>query len=278
MKIASDPASCSLAEHALYVFCIARLDLLTTIDAIGGDGDGVLQLIPFHDVVAVVSTVSVNDFCGPVAEARLKDVAWVGRRAWRHEAIVERVMQSSPILPARFATLFSSRERLEAWLAAHHAAISASLDRVTGHEEWAVKGRLDRQRAEARLFVAALERERGTLPPSPGTRYLDEHRIRARVGRELDLWLEEACDRAVAELQVHATEFRERVVVPEARVAGGLGILNWAFLVARRTIGDFGATVRRLNHELHDQGLVLDVSGPWPPYSFCPSLEPGSLA
>lgn len=271
-------AVCSPTGQALYVFCVARVDFLTTIDGAGVHGDDRLQLIPFRDLVAVVSTVSVDDFCGPVAEARLKDLAWVGPRACRHEAVVERVMRSSPIVPARFATLFSSRERLEAWLETHHAAISGTLDRVAGHEEWAVKGRLDKQNAEARLFAAALERDCRTLSPSPGARYLEEHRIRARVGQELDSWVKEVCDRVATELLVHAAEFRERAIVPEALVADDIGVLNWAFLVARRTVGDFSASVQRTNGELGEQGLVLEVSGPWPPYSFCPPLELGSLA
>ena len=271
-------AVCSPTGRALYVFCVARVDFLTMIDGTGLDGADRVQLIPFRDLVAVVSTVSVNDFCGPVAEARLKDLAWVGPRACRHEAVVERVMRSSPILPARFATLFSSRERLEAWLERHHAAISGTLDRVAGLEEWAVKGTLHKQNAEARLLAAALERERGTLSPSPGARYLEEQRIRATIGQELDIWVKDVCERVVTELLVHAVEFRERAVVPGALVAEGIGLLNWAFLVARRTVDDFSTCVQRINGELGEQGVVLEVSGPWPPYSFCPPLDLSSLA
>ena len=278
MTTSPDVAICSPTGHALYVFCLARVDALTTIDGTGLDGAGRLQLIPFTDLVAVVSTVSVDDFCGPAAEARLKDLAWVGPRACRHEAVVEWAMRSSPIVPARFATLFSSRERLEAWLEGHHAAISGTLDRVAGHEEWAVRGRLDKQNAEARLLAAALERDRRALSHSPGARYLEEHRIRARVGQELDIWVKEVGERVATELLVHAAEFRERTIVPRALLADGIGILNWAFLVARRTVGDFSASVQRINGELGERGVVLEVSGPWPPYSFCPPLELGSLA
>ncbi len=278
MTRSPDVAVCSPTGHALYVFCVARVDALTTIDGAGVNGDDRLQLIPFRDLVAVVSTVSVDDFWGPVAEARLKDLAWVGPRACRHEAVVERVMRSSSILPARFATLFSSREKLEAWLEGHHAAISDTLDRVAGHEEWAVKGTLHKQNAEARLLAAALERERGTLSPSPGARYLEEQRIRATIGQELDIWVKDVCERVVTALLVHAVEFRERAVVPGALVAEGIGLLNWAFLVARRPEDDFSASVQGINGELCEQGVVLEVSGPWPPYSFCPPLDLSSLA
>lgn len=265
----------SPAVQALYVFCVACVDALTTIDGAGFDGHRRLQLIPFGDLVAVASNVSVDDFCGPAAEALLRDLAWIGPRACHHEAVVEQVMRSSPVVPARFATLFSSRQRLDAWLEKHHASLSSTLDRVAGHEEWGVTGRLDRENAEARLLAA--DRERRTLSTSPGARYMEEQRIRARVDRELDVWLDEVREWVAAELLLHAVEFRERAVVPGASVGDGIGIWNWAFLVARQRLGDFNRCVQRIGGQLDEQGLALEASGPWPPYSFCPPLEPEAL-
>ena len=54
----------------------------------------------------------------------------------------------------------------------------------------------------------------------------------------------------------------------------GARILNWAFLVPRGAAEDFGVRVQRINAAHVEEGLVLELSGPWPPYSFCPSLEP----
>ena len=51
-----------------------------------------------------------EEFAGPEAELNLQQLSWVGPRALRHEAVIEEVMASSPVLPARFGTLFSSAE------------------------------------------------------------------------------------------------------------------------------------------------------------------------
>ncbi|MBI2200221.1 MAG: GvpL/GvpF family gas vesicle protein, partial [Candidatus Rokubacteria bacterium] len=77
----------------------------------------------------------------------------------------------------------------------------------------------------------------------------------------------------------HAVEFREREVVSGgAPDEAGARILNWAFLVPRSRVDDFRARIQRINAEHAPHGLVLDLSGPWPPYSFCPSLEPEPVA
>ena len=261
--------------HALYLYCLARRSALAALAGAGVDDEHSVDLVPFEDVVAVVSVVRVNDFCGSSAEARLRDIAWVGPRVCRHEAVVERAMRRSPVVPVRFAVLFSSEERLAMWLSTHRGAISQTLDRLTDHEEWAVKGALDRRRAEARLLASAVEPRRDTGASSPGARYFEERRMRAAVGRELSAWLGEVRPGIAAALLDHAVEFRERDVVTGASEEDGAPILNWAFLVKRSALGAFVERVQEINAEHAERGLVLRVSGPWPPYSFCPPLELG---
>ncbi len=259
---------------AIYLYCLARSGALATIDGSGVDGEHSMNLIPVKDIVAVVSTVRVDDFLGPLAEARMRDLAWVGPRACRHEEVIERAMRSSPVVPARFAALFSSLESLATWLEAHHDAISRALDRFADHEEWAINGTLDRPKAQARLLALTLARQGGVRASSPGARYFEERRIQAGTDRELGAWLNEVSAGIARTLLAHAVEFRERrVVTGGAPDEEGTRILNWAFLVSQRSVDDFGAQIRRINTEHAEQGLVLDLSGPWPPYSFSPSLE-----
>jgi hypothetical protein len=258
---------------ALYLYCLARPGALAAIDGPGVDGEHSLELLPFEDVVAVASEVRVDDFLGPSADARMRDLAWVGPRVCRHEEVVERAMRASPVVPARFAALFSSRESLATWLETHHDAISCALDRFADHEEWAVKGTLDRGKAEARFLDAALARREGVRSSSPGRRYFEERRIQAGVGREIDAWLKEVGAGIAEALLDLAVEFREREVVSGgAPDEAGAGVLNWAFLVPRSRVDDFRARIQRINDEQSEQGLRLTLTGPWPPYSFCPSL------
>ena len=264
---------------ALYLYCLARPGALAAVDGPGVDGERPLELIPFKDIVAVLSAVRMDDFLGPPAEARMRDLAWVGPRACRHEAVIERAMRVSPVVPARFATLFSSRETLATWLETHHDAISRALDRFADHEEWAVKGTLDRRKAEARFLAAALARQEGVRSSSPGRRYFEERRILAGIGQELDAWLGEVSAGIARALLDHAAEFREREVVSGGVLdEEGARVLNWAFLVSRSRVDDFSARLQRISAEHALHGLVLDLSGPWPPYSFCPSLEPEPAA
>jgi len=50
---------------------------------------------------------------------------------------------------------------------------------------------------------------------------------------------------------------------------------NWAFLVAHSELERFRQQVDALSGEGNLGGLLLRMSGPWPPYSFAPRLDGG---
>lgn len=273
--VASDRCAAAAPEpgEALYLYCLARAGELAAIEGPGVDAEHSLELISFKDIVAVVSRVRADDFSGPSAEARMKDLGWIGSRVCRHHDVVERARGRSAVVPAPFAVLFSSPERLGAWLRAHRDAVSRALDRFASHEEWSVKGALDRPKGESRLLSEAFEHQGGE-PSSVGARYLREQGIRATIGRKLDAWLDAACAGILGALREYAVEFREREIVSGASAETGTPVANWAFLVARSAVDEFAEVVESINAEYAGQGLTLNLSGPWPPYSFCPPLGP----
>jgi hypothetical protein len=262
-------------RNAVYLFCIARTGSLPAIEGTGLDDRSPLFLHSVMDITAVASFVSLEVFCGPAAESAMQDLSWVGPRACRHEQVVERVMDRSPVLPVRFGTIFSSLENMEKRLREHHGRISGFLDEVADREEWAVKGLLERSKANEsvrQLLLAGEERYLSSL--SPGVRYLHQQRILANSEKELNRILNDISAVVARDLSCHAVNFRERELL-SGKIMGGERdmALNWAFLVPRVNVTDFRNVICRANEDHARWGLLFDVSGPWPPYSFSPSLN-----
>jgi hypothetical protein len=212
------------------------------------------------------------EFCGEAAEARLQDLAWLGPRACRHAAVIEEVMRQTPVLPARFATLFTSLDSLQQAVYEHREAITGFFDRLGDKQEWAVKGLLDRAGALRRLGASAAP----APDTSPGSRYFQEKRIQAQLERDFNLRLKEFCRRAAAALGTQANGFRERPAL--GAVAEAEVVLNWAFLVLPSALEDFRVRLDRFNGEEAFPGLLLTLTGPWPAYSFAPDLSAGAPA
>lgn len=267
------------SRQVLYLFCFARPDLAGGIEGSGVEDGQTLLVFPHSpDLCAIVCEVPQEDFCGPAAEQRMQQLAWVAPRALRHEAVVEKVMRRSAVLPVRFGTLFSSQESLAKFLATHCKTISQFLERVGDGAEWSIKGMLDRKRAAQALISArraAQQEELASLPP--GTRYFQEQRIRSAAEKELSLWLDETCRQIASDLAQQACDFREcPIVSQEAPESGAEVVLNWAFLLPQNGASAFRARINQLNASYAPQGLVWEMSGPWPPYRFVPSLSMGT--
>jgi len=240
------------------------------------DGQCPLEVAGFRDLAAVWSPVRVEDFCGPDTDERLQDLAWIGPRIIRHQEVVAGVMRHSPVLPARFGTIFSSPTNLVKLLQDHHDTIDTFLKRVAGQKEWAVKGLLNRSGAKERLFSLKLARDAELLRAlSPGRRYFQEQRLRAVCDQELQRWLQAVCRELWFDLRDFVGEMRERRLL--SREATGCDqemVLNWAFLVPEKALLSFRTRIRETNARHAHRGLVFECTGPWPPYSFTPPLEP----
>jgi hypothetical protein len=264
-------------KQGIYLYCLARLSQLPPfpLEGKGVDGQSPLEVAIFQDLAAVWSPVPVEDFCGPEAEERLGDLTWIGPRVIRHQEVVAGVMRHSPVLPVRFGTIFSSQANLEKVLERHSDTIAGFLERLADQEEWAVKGMLDRPGAKDKLFSLKLALEAESLEAlSPGKRYFEEQRLRAACDQELKRWLQEVCRTLWTELRDYAAEVQERRLLSRETTGSDQDMVwNWALLMPRQVVGGFQALIKDVNARYADRGLRLEMTGPWPPYSFCPALD-----
>ncbi len=257
----------------LYLYGFARPESLPGPESGGVDEDGLLFAQPHGDIAAVLSEVPLEEFTGPDAERHLTELAWLTPRVLRHEEAIYRVLGRSPVLPAAFGTIFTSRERVERLLEANHDTIAGFLDDTTGTEEWGIKLYLRRDDALLRLREDSRASEDAELANvSPGLRYMQERRLRAEADRALEAWLDEAMARLRDALDPLAVASAERRVFAAPETPGEM-VANWAFLVATEDVERLREAAEEAAAPLAPYGLTLEWAGPFPPYSFAPVLD-----
>jgi hypothetical protein len=201
------------------------------------DGSGIgqtpLRAIGPPGLLAVVadrpdSPESADEAAAPSAEHET---------LWEYERVIERLMASHPVLPARFGTVLRDEADAQALLESRGHGLGEAL-------------RLVRDAAELGLRVGwRFEPQTGA---ESGTEYMTRRLEEVRRARGI-------AD-ALAPLHELARASRIRVAPrPELAVVA-------AYLVDCALVNAFADAVRRLDQELGDVEIVC--TGPWPPYSF----------
>jgi hypothetical protein len=267
-----------MSSLGVYLYCFTRSGAGRQIKAAGVDGHGTVTALDTGRAAAVFSTVRLDEFGGEAVASKAQDPQWLIPRACEHERVIEEVMQTAPALPVRFGTIFSSSEALERFLAKQGPALARILDRLSDKEEWAVKGFVDLALLKEWLRVAdpVLAEGRRRLPESPGAHYFRQKRLDAQVEEAVKFWSCGAADLVRASLASFASDARPLRL--QARSVTGRGaemIFNMAYLLLRDDIDRFRDRVSAAGAAYTEQGLTLELSGPWPPYNFCPPLPEG---
>ena len=254
--------------RGLYVFCFTRAGATEAATGPGLAGDVPLSTRVHGDIAAICCEVPLHEWTGPQGEAHLKDLAWLGPRALRHEEVIEQTLRTSPVLPLRFGCLFSSAQRLEELLRRERGRISAFIDKAAHEEEWSLQGSLDLLACEEAMFLA--DPRVAKLPASAGARYLMEQKLRKDAARAARVWVHEV--QATLARALEGLVLERRPLRPTQE-----GEFHWALLVPRGAEAELARRLEPLAEPLSERGLKLSASGPWPTYNFAPRLgeQPG---
>ena len=264
---------------AIYLYCLARPECLSLVQGSteqdrlhGVDERYPVSALEEAGVVAVIGGVDPNEF----SEQNLQTLSWLGLRACRHEAVVERIMGASPVLPVKFGTIFRSRASLKEFLGRHREDIVRALDELRDKTEWSVKGYLVEEDAR-RIMAAAvpeIQSRLAALSPSPGARYLQQKQLDVMIEAALEVGVARVTHDLHQTLALHAvasTALRSHASAVTGRPERM--VFNASFLMSPETLPYFRAVLSDQQDTYKEIGLALELRGPWPPYNFCPKLS-----
>ncbi|NGN66112.1 GvpL/GvpF family gas vesicle protein [Streptomyces sp. A7024] len=242
-----------------YVYAVTRADTPPPKDVPGIVG-GEVRAVSDGALAAVVSQVPEEDFEGAALHAHLEDFRWLEATARAHQGVVDAAFAAGCALPLRLATVYRDEEGVRRMLHTSAAEFTRALDRLDGRLEWGVKVYLDEEEeAAARKDTTAAE-------PADGRSYL-RARLAQRQTRDDAKTRSRAFSERLHETLRHRSE-AQRVLRPQdQQLAAGPGrnVFNAAYLVPADDKA-FDAELRGLADSA--PGLRVEITGPWPPYSF----------
>jgi hypothetical protein len=255
-----------------------------------------VEIVPCGQVAGLASRVGLDQFHPEWLQAESADVARLSEVALRHNAIVDALAGRSATLPLRLGALFQSRQSLVARLARCEAEAVEFLRRLADRQEWAVKVYLADDGGLSQFSRDPAGARNGTVPSgntenepvaahsappaaaplggSTGTQYLAAKRGQAQRRRQVQVAARQEVSALEEALQPLADSWRQLRVLPTTLTGRTEKMVsNGAFLVSRARQRAFHAACDQLRGELQAKGLIVEVTGPWPAYHFCPALQ-----
>jgi hypothetical protein len=263
-----------------------------------------VELLCEGPIAAVISRVNLDEFSPERLEGCTpEDMQWLDRIAVRHNEIICQAARSSAVLPLRLGTVFRSRDSLLAALVRCQSAVAKFLKQIGNRQEWEVKLYLEKRRPEpvpghngppAPHFLrrrretgessddqalSANERwaEFAATPQSPkrGIAYLTRKMADLDGRRELHAGLDQMIQIVEQRLANRAERYcRIRNLPSDQTGHSQQMVFNAAFLLPPSSQASWLETIQSVDRDIQRKGLLLEASGPSPPYHFCPSLEP----
>jgi hypothetical protein len=251
-----------VSASATYVYCIVSTSqpLKTTGTPAGPPGTlkaRALEVRPGRYVV--VSDAPLDQFGEAQLARRLSDLEWVSRAAVAHDAVTESFMaHADAVVPMKLFTLFTSDDRALEQLRSRWTRVESIIRRLNKHEEWGVRLVFDDTRARADKPAAAA---------SSGRDYLMAKRRQGAAKDALSSKMRKVAGDILKALRPFSRDARRRAVAATPGSRSRL-LLDAAFLVPRVKAARFRATAERQAKKLAPDGYALQITGPWPPYSF----------
>ena len=262
-------------NKGLYLYCIrAKTDYKFSVQGIDG---GEVFTIPYQDLEAVVSEVSLEEFGSEEVQRKAQeDLKWIKEKAQLHEQVVEEAMKKGDeilsIIPMKFGTIFKTQEKLEATLKKHYSQFKQSLKNLAGKQEWGVKvyltrGAFDKEIKKVSPVVQEKEKEIAALPE--GMAYFMQKQIDDAVLKEANKALENYTESFFENLKEYAAAGTKGKILEKELTGKSLPmVLNAIFLISEQRLEDFIKEIDKLNQEYKPKGFNFEYSGPWPPYNF----------
>jgi len=265
--------------EGLYLYCVRDKTEGNTLSSIKGvDGIGKVFTLPYRELEAVVSGVSLEEFDSEAIQNRAQeDLNWIKEKAVIHEKVIEESMQKEyenlGLIPMHFGTIFKGEASLKETLNKNYEKIKLVLDNTRGKHEYSLKVYLNDRKILQQTIKAAnetiKEKEREIVSLPEGIAFFMEEDLKEIIDREVNKELNNIMDSLFETLKKHSVDsVRNKVLEKELTGINMPMVLNAAYLITGNKIEEFINKAGRLKQEIQAKGLCLEYSGPWPVYNF----------
>lgn len=262
-----------MVNTGILLFCITNELHQDIFKLAGMDGNGTLYAIENSGFYAIVGNVDLAQYGEEAMAEKGEDVDWLKEKAVMFMNIILKLSALSSIIPMKFLTIFKSEERVKDIISENHEQFTHNFTKINHRGELSVKIYCDEKKYKEKVMEDEIINFETSLVGKPkGAAFF----LRKKFDGELDDKIRNRiCNLAndfIDSIKSLATDMKSnKILTKEITEIATPMILNCAFLVDNEMQEQFNAKIDDLkvkgNYER--DGFIIEVSGPWPPFSFC---------
>lgn len=253
-------------DLGVWAYALTEDDADHDISWVTGVAGATVRATRAGNLTVLVSDVDLAEFGEVALRRNLEDLTWLETVARAHHHVIDAASRLFPLLPMRLATVYTSDESMASVLGAHREDLLDALRRVGGRVEWGVKAyavpEAEQEHAVSVDSAAAESADRGA-----GLAYLK--RRKAQLSAREKSWRSALEGARVVHAHLSALAAATKLHPPQSQQLSGNQrpmMLNAAYLLDADAGTGFALQVAAAAGAHHE--LELDLTGPWPPYSF----------
>ena len=255
-------------NELIYVYCISdnapRVD--NQLESMG------LESLKIANYFVNVRKVSDREFSEENLKIHLSDFQWLEIHVREHLEIINKIMESCTVIPFKFGTIYYSIESLEKFINDNSDSLRENFEHLTGMEEWSVKIYCDRNLLSKKideLSVEAAILAKQILESSPGKAFLLNKKKLDLIENEMDRLCNQYGQEYFEEIKNLCVSTHLGNILPkEFSGREDTMILNASFLVRAEMVIDLRNHLIGMSEKVGNSGFAIEVTGPWPPFSF----------
>lgn len=221
---------------------------------------------------AVYDLVDASDFCEEALAANLRNMEWVQQHAANHQHTLTLVSQEQTVIPLKFGAVFRSKASVLKMLRDREEEFECFLDRFHNTSEWGVK--LYCEEAQLSQWLCAhsqplITLDRKIQSATPGGAFLLKKKKEVLLKEALKEMINQERKRlfeVLRDMSAHSKVLKE--TTRELTRRNGSNVFNMALLISEETQRKLADFQEAAKVHLRAKGMHLELSGPWPPYSF----------
>lgn len=252
----------------IYIYCISN-STSELSDKLKSTG---LQLLALGDFYAFIKYVPESEFSENNFKRNLSNMDWLETNAREHVSVISELMENNTMIPFKFGTIFITEESLRKFIIDYSDSLTDNFLHIKNMEEWSVKIYCDLKVLSEKIDelsedAAALEKQ--IMESSPGKAYLLKRKKNDLIENEMDRICKNYGQNYFNEFEKLSEATSLNNLLPKDFTGReDTMILNAVFLVHANNVTDFNNTTENLIAKYGDFGFNIEITGPWPPFSF----------